>query len=879
MFNKIRLMSIPIKNEEFEMELYRINFPEKLKAFVEEKYKESIEYKNEPDKSLKTLLYHNFSDIVYIDTISYRMNCNNWIFSDKEIDLDEVKFFLKRWFVLIYGKEDMLDTWVNEMKCEKFNLIIDFGRKCENGTANPSSEVFTVFLSYIGKRLANDFNITIGDRKCDFHLVTPIYNNKIELIANPQKIIDLNDLKSLWMHKITLRIETNYKQGNAMLHIQPSLLRLCYDPVKIRYNKKSTNSYIFVDRNKYSGEGKPHYISVDLNKNNKALMWDSRFMKILKEINLDKNLPNAAEVGLSPKNYILNKAGFPIIVPFGSHLYGRHKIKSGLSMNDRHIIETLIMKELINNYNIFIDEKTIIDRVQLPNKDNMDIVHNTQDVDEGIFTELQCLFKELNDQEVIANQDLINIRKSKIVIPSKKYIEMFPQEIKINIFFKDLNWRELVKASLIFNCMLKAVDLSKNIFSPISYPDKIVIINEINISDWDFISGAYDGNEVIKSIKDELDERKNIELALFELEDDDYYMDCHDPKFYIRAGLASRNILTQFITPINKEGKEGEQIDKEIAMDSLKYNIEEIQEILRASRIIYSSGDTKNRFKKSVLDIFRQYGIHKNSMESILSENQSTAYVGLYIYYVDSYNKGKNKGIPIMVMLNNRYGLMMSFNGSDWMNYREGQVKLAEIKNKKEELDISKINDPLVKLKNRYNMKHIILFVDGYKLRSKIPYFQNNFMNDNVRLTIGKDCNVELSNEYSSVNSILSIIRIRDEGSGEIPDWVAYDEEDKPESLPGGLFKRDENTYYSIAQKPNMAAKKNGDLKEVNSAKMYRKETAVELCIPCVKDGVNKDELAAVAHKLRIDLALQFDEFTSYMYPLHLAELAKEYLE
>lgn len=878
-FNKVRQLSVPIKPMKCDIDIYTVNFPERLKNLIINKKVEAYDDKNEPDKNLKTILYHNISDISYIDTISYNMDCNKWICSEEPIDIDLVGTFLRSWYSITYGIEESIDDSIKEIKCKKTRLAFDFGSKEANGTVKLSADAYTIFLSLLAKKISRELKITIGSRICEFFMVTPIYNNSVELIARPSQFVKLEDTKTLWTYKITLKIQTTYKQDNAVLCINPSMIRLCYNEINVRYKYKNATAFIFIDRDKYSGNGNPHYISTNLIKNGNTLKWNKVFEDLLKGIRLHKLLPKASEIQSAPLNFIDNKEGFPVMVGFGSHLKGKHCVKAGLSMKDRYMLETEIEKLIKKEFDFFSDEINILDRVQLPSKESNDITYDLEhtDFDEEMLRELKELSEEFQEKELISKESTIKLIQSrkyfkgKVTIPLKRFIEKFPELLKINLFYRDKAWMELTKSTLIFNYFLSLK--SGNKYFPLNFPDKTVIINEINTSQWSFIDEAETKSEIISSILDLVDEREEFELALFELPDDKAYWNKLDPKLYIRQALGKLKMLTQFITPL----KDQSEIDElsEVATAKEYSGMEELKYLVEASEIIYRYKDDKDRFKKASLDALRQYGIYRNTVDNILKENEKTAYVGLYIH-----KEGRSTGIPIMVSIGHENDVMLSFNGGKWYDYREGLAKLANVKPQKEPIKTSQIYDPLVLLKERYGMEHIVLFADAYKLRTILPGFQNGKMDCDINLVVGKDYgNVELKESYKMVNEIISFARIREEGSGEVSDWVAYDEVDYATSMPGGLFKLDEYNYYSIANKPGTAAKINTELKESKPGKMFRKETAVEICIPKVKDGVKSDEIAVMAHKLRDKVVLQFDEFISYPFPLHLAELTVEYLK
>lgn len=883
-FNRVRLLSVPINPVKYEVEVYTVNFPEKLRDLIISRKKDAAyDDRKEPDKNLKTILYHNISDIIYIDSISYNMDCSKWICSEEPIDLGLVGTFLKSWYSITYGEKENIDECVKELECEKATIIIDFESKGTNETIKPSTEAFTIFLSVIGKRISRELKLSIGSRECEFFMVTPIYNNSIELIANPSKFIDPRNKKSLWTYKVTLRIETTYKHEKAMLYINPSMIRICYDEINLRYRNKKTNTYIFIDRDKYSGTGNPHYIATDLIKNGPTLKWNKSFEELLKGIRLHKLLPSAPEIQILPIKFALNDEGFPVIVGFGSHLKGTHEVKSGLAMTDRYIIETEIAKLVKEQFKIFSDEILVVDRIELPDKETNDIIYNLEDTDfdEELLTELSKLSEVFQNKELISKEATIKLEhsrkyfKGKITVPSKRFIEKFPETLKINIFYKDIEWLELTRATLIFNLLL--CSKSGNRYYSLNFPEKTIIINPIDVSEWSFTEDAETPEKVITSIGDFVDERETIELGLFELEDDQYYWNRLDPKLYIRQGLGRLNILTQFITPLRKQKQETDLA--EVAVSNEITEIEELIAMTEAAEVINAQRKDKDRFKKAALDALRQYGLYRNTVDNMINRDRDTAYVGLYVY--KSFSKdSKPINIPIMVSVSNEDNIMLSFNGGRWYDYREGLTKLASLKIEKEIINTSKIYDPLVLLKEKYDIDHIVLFADAFKVRSILQGFQNGKMNSDIKLIVGKEYgNIELEDRYKDVNDIISFVRIREESSNEVTDWCAFDGEDRPTSLPGGLFKLDKYNYYSIATKPGTAAKNNNDLKETRPGRMFRKETAVELCIPKVKDGINSEEIAIMADKLRDKVVLQFDEFTSYPFPLHLAELAVEYLE
>lgn len=346
--------------------------------------------------------------------------------------------------------------------------------------------------------------------------------------------------------------------------------------------------------------------------------------------------------------------------------------------------------------------------------------------------------------------------------------------------------------------------------------------------------GAKSKKEIIQNLHSNfnLSSLKDIDDCIVEIESKEYYEQTgnFDPKNTLRQEFCKLNRRTQFINPVDfTKGK-----DKDNYVNLM-------------SRII-----------SSIKDILRQKGIIPYDIDSFWTiqkiESKNTAYIGL------KYDKDKKDLIIVSVYKGKVYAKSSDIG---WVEYDEFLVEQGKIfKGELKEKDY--LINSLVSLKNLCDIEHFVIFAyDNFNLIDK----KYNEIFESMK---------KVSDLYENT----SIIRVLDGENS--PEWEALEKEKAvPSSRGKGLFKYSDNVYFNIAPKVS-SAKKNLDLVKLDKGKVaypdqiFRKEKAQVIQILKTKDGIDNISIAKLNSILRSS-SIQYEDYTYYPLPLHLADLGFEY--
>ncbi|OOP73198.1 pPIWI_RE module domain-containing protein [Clostridium beijerinckii] len=348
------------------------------------------------------------------------------------------------------------------------------------------------------------------------------------------------------------------------------------------------------------------------------------------------------------------------------------------------------------------------------------------------------------------------------------------------------------------------------------------------------LAGVKSKNELIQALKSNfnLSSIKNIDNYIVEIESKEYYEQTgnFDPKNTLRQEFCKLNKRTQFINPADfSKGKYKENY------------------VNLMGKII-----------ASIKDILRQKGIIPYDIDSFWIkqkiENKNTAYIGL------KYDKDKKDLIIVAVYKGKIYAKSSDI---DWIEYdkfllEQGKILKSELKEK------DYLINSLISLKNLCNIEHFIVFAyDNFRLIDK----KYNEIFEGIK-------------KVSDLYDITTIVKVLDVESS--PEWEVLEKEEAvPSSRGKGLFKYSDNVYFNIAPKVS-TTKKNLTLEKLDKGKIvypeeiFRKEKAQVIQIIKAKEGIDNISIAKLNSILRSS-SIQYDDYTYYPLPLHLANLAFEY--
>lgn len=348
------------------------------------------------------------------------------------------------------------------------------------------------------------------------------------------------------------------------------------------------------------------------------------------------------------------------------------------------------------------------------------------------------------------------------------------------------------------------------------------------------LAGIKSKEELIQILNSnhDLNLTNNIEDYIVEIESKEYYEQTgnFDPKSTLRQEFCKLNKRTQFINPVDfSKGKYKENY------------------VNLMGKII-----------ASIKDILRQKGVIPYDIDSFWIkqkiENKNTAYIGL------KYDKEKRDLIIVAVYKGKIYAKSSDI---DWIEYdkfllEQGKISKSELKEK------DYLINSLISLKNLCNIEHFVVFAyDNFRL---IDNRYNEIL--------------ESIKKVSDLYDITSIIKVLDSESS--PEWEVLEKEEAiPSSRVKGIFKYSDNVYFNIAPKVS-STKKNLDLVKLDKGKIvypeeiFRKEKAQVIQIVKAKEGIDNINIAKLNSILR-GSSIQYDDYTYYPLPLHLANLAFEY--
>jgi hypothetical protein len=367
--------------------------------------------------------------------------------------------------------------------------------------------------------------------------------------------------------------------------------------------------------------------------------------------------------------------------------------------------------------------------------------------------------------------------------------------------------------------------------------------------------------------------------VIIELPDADFFRQDGDPKAALRLGFARKGYLTQFLTPPTSDSdKEGDT----------------------------SEGTLQERARSAVRDLLRQCGVlgappslrlKARAKEPPFQIPEPLHYLAVWLIHRNRRGSDTHvrQYLPVVVYMrsDSRLVLVRAPGFEDWLPYREAALQLARMEQASRR-DHEAVRQFLLKTLHTLlpTRGETLFFCDACNLRQSWPWLGNEHITPNLPPELERFPQ-------------LRIVRVRGT-SPEVPEWFAFDAKRQargkdPYGLSQGLFRDATNpfVFYSVQEKPPSAKKQRKSSSKLSQVPRKLAQTSegeqlpfndpqgtawnpriVELTIACQSSEQRPDDVlmcAAVAHELRVQMAVQFGAPTSLPLPLHLAHLLEEY--
>ncbi|MCI1696505.1 pPIWI_RE module domain-containing protein [Aneurinibacillus aneurinilyticus] len=768
------LLDIPVTVVYFPTELY-----EALQLQAEERY-----YRVKL-KKLHDYLHVFFPDLLYAVPLQYHSIQHPWLLFQGRFNPSIVEAYVKTWVEkeLPACKDIPLSLRIEQQ-------FIQVGIKM-NDRDNPE---FTCSLPHV-----NEYQIL------QRHIVSQLHGLSIPIVKESGEIREHTFIrvvtdkgaeliswepmgtKDKYSYKLQLTLQTIPFDSAVYLNIHPKTIRWS-SHTATREKKTKIHAYLRFPDHIQRGITSSAFVQMEWNKYN----WDEFFVSLLSVYGFKHLLPTCEQIKTNTQEWLNPPPhSFTVGIPYGSHLKFNHDIGAGVPVKER--------AQFADGVRMAISEKF-----------------------SGVF---QPSFE-------VVKRVLKQVQRSKY---EKKSLSL-PSKCEYHIFYQNEALRE------------KAVEALTNSIDPI-YVDQNCIKaedgTEITIKFHDILTLVGENGLEISTPQEELDLIKKVEQALssstlpsvslVELHNKEEFDNKRDPKEPLRTAFATRNRLTQFITPL--------------------------PEVLETK--------DKMRIRHAVEDGLRQLGAFKLSIKKMT--DVSTAHVGVYF----------DKTVPILsAVVDDHVWMYVPTITKDWVPYYQGQLLLRKANKSSKWRDYPKpapafLYQALVLLERKFNHKHTIIYTIAQNTRSQLSCLNNN------QLQLNEDFQLE----GRITKPHWSFVRIRKEDGGQVPEWSRIGKiqgEDMeeillPQSLSSGVLQMSERVFYSLGGKPSTQKKPTYlYFKEDREKETYRKETAFEVCIVKHTEHLTPLEHVEITHLCRT-ASLQFDDYTAFPLPLHMAIKAAEY--
>lgn len=822
--SKLQTLTALIKEDaDKKISYYTISFPEKWDNKLKTIYfhdKKNINRKNIPIKVLNEVLA-----VKYPEVISFNSGHNKkytWLISKKKVDIEELFYnYISTWILKAFSEnaseKDLLELIKTfslddlEWKKKKINLLNN--KVNSNGTYNPRFEYYKLIPDYFIDRLKNK-TLQINGRNFKFKKAGN------ELISWPPEKVEFEQREEFY--SLTLKIEpkTLPNFDKPIIQINPSFRR--WVSLSIQHEKNKSNLKWYSNAGVYFEAGefdnRSDLIKTELSNRKTHHEWANYHMDILKELDFNNKIPKLEDLIKNPAAFLKadkNKAAISLSTNFNNFSY--YFSKSGLT--------TLDNQELLEETLKFLPE------LKNSNKD--------------------LYLKQFSPRKKSAG-DLYETRKNRKKGKRRKLIkEQLGSPLRFEIIYENEDIKERLLAEIIEVLGLDQNKKRKIYTTPeleveiiTRKEGKIISALEYEPGENEFDKKAF--NQRINEIKSVFDKKDITTLSLVELRNvggNRGFKKSKDPKKAIRKGLAKRNRLSQFITPLrDNESKESK----------------------------------KNRVKSALWDLFRQSGYLHYPLRVGLGKNGNSVpeELNIFGFYLINKRRKYSKDIKYPVIISvktDSYDIKLKYpdSNNEWMSYSDALLDIANNINKNSyKLNRNKINNFLFKVFNKeiINTKNPVLIADSANMGVEWKWI-NNYKISKEFISFGKTHQKRM-NEIND----LRIIRLN---SAHSPSWYSTNKS----NYTTGLFELEkENIFYLIPKKPGSLSKIDYSKSKLdNIDQSYRKAKPLEVYPVRLLEKDNGQEWVKIIRLLQ-QVSTHYDDHTKLPFPLHYASKIEEYI-
>lgn len=822
--SKLQILTALIKEDaDKTLSYYSISFPEnwdnRLKSIY---YRDDKNYykKNIPIKVLNEILAAKYPEV-----ISYNSSKNKfytWLLSKKKINIDELFYnYISTWILKVFSK--------NASEKELINIINSFNKKDlkwkekkikllnnkvnSNGSYSPGFDYYKLIPDYFIDRLKNRI-FKINGRYFRFKKAGG------ELISWPPEKFESKQREEFYSLALKIEPKTLPNFNKPIIQINPSFKRWVSFPIKYKKNnsnlKWNKNAAVYFEADQF--DNRNDLIKTKLINKKTHHEWANYHMDILKELNFDNKIPKLENLIKNPASFLKankNRAAISLSTNFNNLSY--YFSKSGLTLSD--------------NQEFFEEVLNILPELK---NSNDDLYFKQFSLDKK---KAGALYKNRKDRKKDKRRKLIKEQlgsplRFEIIYENEVMKEKLQAEIKEIL---DLDQNENKKIYITPELEVEIITRKEGkIISALDYePNKDKSYKK-----------AF--NQRLNKIRSVFDKKNITTLTLVELRNvggDKGFKKSKDPKQAIRKGLAQRNRLSQFITPLNDNEKKSTK---------------------------------ENRVKSAVWDLFRQSGYLHYPPQIGLKKggNSVPEKLNIFGFYLINKRRKYGKDIKYPVIINaqtNSYDIKLKYPDSNnqWKNYSKALLDIANNINKNSyKLNRDKINNFLFKIFNKeiINIKSPVIIADSANIGSEWKWI-NNYKISKEFISFGK-VHKKRMDELEN----LRIIRLNSVHS---PKWYSTNEK----KYTTGLFELEkENIFYLIPKKPGSLRKINfAQSKLDNIGTSYRKAKPLEVYpVKLLKNDEAKEWVKII--RLLQQVFTHYDAHTKLPFPLHYARKIEEYI-
>lgn len=816
-------------NEDYNQELnyYSIPFPKNWENKLWYIYKRESKYYDKkyiPIKSLNEVLAAKFPEIISFN--SGKNKKYSWLLSKRKIDIEELFYnYISTWILKVLSnkasEKELLEVIksfsLDDLKWNEQTVELLSDRVNSNGTYNPKFDYYKLIPDYFVDRLKNK-TLKINGINFKFKKAGE------ELISWPPQNVEFKNHEEFYSLALKIEPKTLPHFDKPVIQINPSLKRWVSLPVKYEQNKSNLkwykNASVYFEASKFDNK-RSDLIKTELKNQKQYHEWRNYHIDILKELNFENKIPNLNNLLEAPVEFLkadTNRAAISLSTNFIN--FSSYLVQDGISLKDNSNFFEEILKKLPELVDF--NEKYEIEQININGKKHKGLYDTRKKRDKS------------KRRELIKNQ--------------------LGSPIKFEIIYENENLKKGLVDEIID---ILGIDKNQNGDLYTSHELEVEIITRKEGK----ILAALDNKEGTKKsykrafskriteIKEKFDKRNITTLSLVELRNvggKKGFKKSKDPKKAIRKGLAQRNRLSQFITPLKDSEKKSTQ---------------------------------KNRIKSAVWDLLRQSGyIHSMPKVTLLKNDKTTPedlnFFGFYL--ISKRRKGSNN-IKIPVIINTKtdsYEIKVKYPGSnnEWKSYSNALLDIANNTNGFSfYLNKEKINNFLFKVFNKeiIHTKNPVLIADSSNMGSEWKWI-NNYM-------ISKDV-ISFGGVHEKRMDKLNNLRIIRISSEHDPKWFGEAIDENKIDYTTGMFKFDENRFWIIPPKTQTLRKINQKKSKLDFIKKpYKKARLLEIYPVRLLNGDKNEEWVKIIHLLK-SISTHYDYQTKLPAPLHHASKIEEYI-